>query len=102
MDICWWGFKGVCLGTERLGCYRKFSAIANHVTIISGGDHGHKMNVSNYPFRVKMLNLACEINLNCKGPVIIGNDVWIGSHAIILSGVCVGDGAVVGAGGCCY
>ncbi|KAA0690874.1 antibiotic acetyltransferase [Halopseudomonas laoshanensis] len=28
----------------------------------------------------------------------IGNDVWIGRSAIILSGVSVGDGAVVGAG----
>ncbi|MBQ0126568.1 MAG: CatB-related O-acetyltransferase [Bacteroidales bacterium] len=28
----------------------------------------------------------------------IGNDVWIGSCAIVLSGVNVGDGAVVGAG----
>ena len=27
----------------------------------------------------------------------IGNDVWIGSYATILSGVTVGDGAVIGA-----
>jgi len=31
-------------------------------------------------------------------PVNIGNDVWIGSAAILLSGISVGDGAVVGAG----
>jgi acetyltransferase-like isoleucine patch superfamily enzyme len=31
-------------------------------------------------------------------PVVIGNDVWIGSHAIILPGVSIGDGACVGAG----
>lgn len=29
---------------------------------------------------------------------LVGNDVWIGCHAVILSGVAVGDGAVVGAG----
>ena len=28
----------------------------------------------------------------------IGNDVWIGMNAMILSGVKIGDGAVVGAG----
>lgn len=28
----------------------------------------------------------------------IGNDVWIGCNAVILSGVTVGDGAVIGAG----
>ena len=31
-------------------------------------------------------------------PIIIGNDVWIGAHATILKGVCIGDGAVIGAG----
>lgn len=30
-------------------------------------------------------------------PVVIGNDVWIGTRAIILPGVRVGDGAVIGA-----
>lgn len=30
--------------------------------------------------------------------VIIGNDVWIGSHAIIMGGCCIGDGAVIAAG----
>lgn len=28
----------------------------------------------------------------------IGNDVWIGAHAIILDGVSIGDGCIVGAG----
>lgn len=31
-------------------------------------------------------------------PVVIGNDVWIGDRAIILSGVNVGDGAIIAAG----
>lgn len=35
---------------------------------------------------------------NSRGPVTIENDVWIGCHAIILSGVTIGRGAVVGAG----
>ena len=33
-----------------------------------------------------------------KGKIIIGNDVWIGARAQILSGVTIGDGVVVGAG----
>lgn len=32
-----------------------------------------------------------------KGDITIGNDVWIGYEAVILSGVTVGDGAVIGA-----
>ena len=31
-------------------------------------------------------------------PIIIGNDVWLGAHSVILHGVKVGDGAVVAAG----
>jgi acetyltransferase-like isoleucine patch superfamily enzyme len=32
-----------------------------------------------------------------KGPVIIGNNVWIGDKATILPGVTIGDGAIVAA-----
>lgn len=30
-------------------------------------------------------------------PITIGNDVWIGTHAVILPGIQIGDGAVIGA-----
>jgi acetyltransferase-like isoleucine patch superfamily enzyme len=33
----------------------------------------------------------------CKGSIRIGNDVWIGRGALLLSGVSIGDGAVIGA-----
>ena len=32
-----------------------------------------------------------------KGDIIIGNDVWIGYEAVILSGVTIGNGAIIGA-----
>lgn len=31
-------------------------------------------------------------------PVTIGNDVWIGTRVIIMSGVKIGDGSIIGAG----
>lgn len=31
-----------------------------------------------------------------KGDTIIGNDVWVGYEAVILSGVHIGDGAIIG------
>ena len=34
---------------------------------------------------------------NNKGDTVIGNDVWIGYEAVILSGVTIGDGAIIGA-----
>lgn len=33
-----------------------------------------------------------------KGPIIIGNDVWIGDNVFIMSGVKIGDGACIAAG----
>ena len=33
-----------------------------------------------------------------KNKPVIGNDVWIGSHVVILRGVVIGDGAVLAAG----
>ena len=32
-----------------------------------------------------------------KGDIVVGNDVWIGYEAVILSGVTIGDGAIIGA-----
>lgn len=32
-----------------------------------------------------------------KGDIVVGNDVWIGFEAVILSGVHIGDGAIIGA-----
>ena len=31
-----------------------------------------------------------------KGDTVIGNDVWIGYEAVIMSGVRIGDGAIIG------
>lgn len=35
---------------------------------------------------------------NYPAPIVIGRNVWIGSHATILPGVTIGDGAIVAAG----
>ena len=32
-----------------------------------------------------------------RGDIVLGNDVWVGYEAVILSGVTIGDGAIVGA-----
>lgn len=44
--------------------------------------------------RRELMNLQpCEAKA-----ITIGNDVWIGAHAVILPGVTIGDGAIVGSG----
>ena len=42
-------------------------------------------------------NAPVSRRIHCKGPVVIGKNVWIGDKATILSGVHIGDGAVIAA-----
>lgn len=35
---------------------------------------------------------------NTTSPVVVGNDVWIGEHVLIMGGIKIGNGAVIGAG----
>ena len=47
----------------------------------------------------KYLDVIDKIDeLKSNGGVEIGNDVWIGKSSIILSGITIGDGAVIAAG----
>lgn len=48
-----------------------------------------------YPVKQKILNTG---SAQCKGPIIVEDDVWIGESAILMSGVHIGRGAVIGAG----
>ncbi len=75
-----------------------FCSIGPEVMIFGRADHPTQL-VSTYPFRTKLLKPdAGNADAVTKGPVRIGNDVWIGARAIILSGVTIGDGAIVAAG----
>jgi acetyltransferase-like isoleucine patch superfamily enzyme len=75
----------------------KFCSISGNVTIFLGGEHRNDW-VSTYPFNALLENYAyIKGHPKSKGNVIIGNDVWIGREAVILSGVSIGDGAVIGA-----
>ena len=74
----------------------KYCSIANHVTIFNGSNHNPQW-ISTYPFRIifDMEGKFTDGHPSSKGDVIIGNDVWIGEGTVILSGVKIGDGAVI-------
>ena len=77
----------------------KYCSIADGVEIFLGGNHRMDW-VTTYPFSaIAQWPEAAGIpgHPASKGDVIIGNDVWIGAKATILSGVTIGDGAVIGA-----
>jgi acetyltransferase-like isoleucine patch superfamily enzyme len=75
-----------------------FCSMAAGVKIFLGGEHRTDW-VTTFPFPVLWKKQAGHIpgHPKTRGDVIIGNDVWIGTEAIILSGVHIGDGAVIGA-----
>ncbi len=73
-----------------------YCSIAPDVIFVPASEH--RMNqVSTFPFKNKLLIPNYEEALS-KGDIVIGDDVWIGSRAIILSGVHIGQGAVIAAG----
>lgn len=75
----------------------RFCSIAKDVTIMLGGEH-HTNWVTTYPFGDFFNELdRRESYAKSKGDVTIGNDVWIGHGAMILSGVSIGHGAVIAA-----
>lgn len=74
----------------------QFCSIADGVIILGAGEHPTH-NATTFPLGDWFSNAKPYRNVG-RGPTRIGNDVWIGVNAVILSGVAVGDGAIVGAG----
>ena len=74
-----------------------YCSISENVTLLASGEH-HPNRVSTYPFLARILKIGIEDDTKSKGPIIIGNDVWIGYGAVILSGVKIGNGAIIAAG----
>jgi acetyltransferase-like isoleucine patch superfamily enzyme len=80
--------------TLKVGC---FCSIADGVTIFLGGNHRTDW-ITTYPFSVFWESAKhIEGHPASRGDVIIGHDVWIGAGAVVLSGIHIGNGAVIGA-----
>ena len=75
-----------------------FCSIGANVNIYLGGNHRTDW-VTTYPFGHIHKNIFNRFDgtdsVSSNGNVIIGNDIWIGSNATIMSGVNIGDGAVI-------
>jgi acetyltransferase-like isoleucine patch superfamily enzyme len=75
-----------------------FCSIAHEVRILGGGEHAFEL-PSTYPFRTVLSRAGeGEWDIFAKGTTRLGNDVWVGRGAMILSGSQIGHGAVIGAG----
>lgn len=75
-----------------------FCSIAENVNIFLGGHHRSDW-ITTFPFPAFIKSVShIEGYAFSRGDVVIGNDVWLCTGAVILSGVKIGHGAVVSAG----
>lgn len=75
---------------------KNYISIAQNVTFVLNGEHNLDR-ISTFPFRVKTLHMQSQEAFG-KGDIIVDDDVWIGYGATILSGLHIGQGAVIAAG----
>ena len=79
----------------------KFCSIACGAKFLfTSGNHSMK-SLSTYTFPIFFDEWELDKKDICmawdnKGDTVIGNDVWIGYEAVIMSGVKIGDGAIIG------
>lgn len=79
----------------------KFCSIACKAKfLMTSGNHSMK-SLSSYTFPIFYEEWGLDVShvtdaWDNKGDIVIGNDVWIGYEAVIMSGVKIGDGAVIG------
>ncbi|WBV44319.1 type B chloramphenicol O-acetyltransferase [Pseudoroseomonas cervicalis] len=87
-------------GVDRL-IIGAFCSIGSGAAFIMAGNQGHRSDwVSTFPFHwmPEVPAFAGAANgYRPAGDTVIGNDVWIGTEAIIMPGITIGDGAVIGA-----
>jgi acetyltransferase-like isoleucine patch superfamily enzyme len=74
-----------------------YVSISSDVKFIIDGNHNTSY-LTTFPFEAILFDEITDSNVVGKGSISIGDDVWIGMNSMILSGVNVGQGAVIGAG----
>lgn len=71
-----------------------FCSIASNVQFICGGEH-YTNRLLTYPIHKKIFGIDEAFS---KGKIIVEDDVWLGTNTLILSGVHIGQGAIIAAG----
>lgn len=79
----------------------KFCSIACGAKFLFTSANHTQTSLSTYPFPIFFEEWGLDVqNITSawdnKGDIVIGNDVWIGYETVILSGVTIGDGAIIG------
>lgn len=79
----------------------RFCSIACGARFVFTSANHTMTSLSTYPFPLFFEEWGTPISevaesWDNKGDIVIGNDVWIGYEAVIMSGVKIGDGAIIG------
>jgi acetyltransferase-like isoleucine patch superfamily enzyme len=77
-----------------------FCSIAPNITVFLGGNHRTDW-ITTFPFGhvypEQLGGTHIQGHPTSKGDIVVGNDVWIGFNSTIMSGVTIGNGAVISA-----
>lgn len=89
------------INNDRLVIGKYCSIACGARFIFNSANHSQK-SLSTYPFPIFYDEWSLSIQditraWDNKGDIVVGNDVWIGYEAVIMSGVTIGDGAIIGA-----
>lgn len=79
----------------------KFCSIACGTKFLFNSANHSLRSLSTYPFPIFYEEwehgLWADKAWDNKGDIVLGNDVWTGFESVIMSGVTIGDGAIIGA-----
>ncbi len=97
------GFTLSCKGYIEIGPRSFFghhTTLAAQESIIIGADcqFAEMVSIRDHDHRSDRLDLPVKDQGMISKPVIIGDDVWIGSKATVLKGVTIGSHSIIGAG----
>lgn len=92
-------------GIIRCCSIGRYCSIAKHVQIGVANHPTDWLSISARQYSPTYLNFNRFVGKSCHvlphemfQKTIIGNDVWIGTNAVVMGGVTVGDGAIIAAG----
>lgn len=92
------GYRNVRIGSNSRINHRAFIDGRAGLSIGSDVLIGFEAIIISSTHRFEDPHIPIRLQGNEGGPVHIGDDVWVGTRAIIMPGVTIGTGAVIGAG----
>lgn len=72
-----------------------FCSIARNIDIQEWNHPTNKL--TSYLIENRLFETDIRKEMESKGDIVIGHDVWIGAQAVVLSGAKIGNGAIIGA-----